>query len=311
MAKKVAVPEGMIAAGSEYLIERGYEVITTKSDQQDILAKAKDVDGIILYTEPIDNSTIDAMPNLKILARHGVGYDNIDYDYAASKGIWTTITPNANAGTVAESTLAMMLDVSKNITQLSLSYRNGTGRSQAIGFDLEGKTLGIMGFGRIGSLVAKKASGLGMNVLAYSRTKKDTPYAKFVDRDTIIKESDVLSLHMAVTDETIHGIGAAEFKQMKDSAVLINLGRGALVDQDALITALKAGEIAGAGLDVTEPEPLPRDSELFELPNVVLTPHVASNTVESMTRMAVGAASEIDRVLQGDQPKWALVDINK
>lgn len=303
MNNRVVVPKGMIEAGNQYLRDHGYEPVIVDNNENAILKEAKDAVGAILFVEPFTASTIDQMPNLKIIARHGVGYDAVDYEYAAKKGIWVTITPNANASTVAETTLAEIFDVSKNIVTHAETMKTGDG-PRPLGFDLEGKTLGIMGYGRIGQMVAKKVSGLGMNVLLYSRTQKDTPYGNFVDRDTILSESDILTLHMPVTPETKYGIGAAEFKQMKSTATLINLGRGALVDQDALIEALKTGEIGQAALDVTDPEPLPRNSELYKLDNVLLTPHIASSTVESMTRMAVDAASEVVRVLDGGDPKW-------
>ncbi|GAY73922.1 D-3-phosphoglycerate dehydrogenase [Lentilactobacillus kosonis] len=273
------------------------------------MKEAKDAVGAILFTEPFTAETIDQMPNLKVIARHGVGYDAVDYDYAATKGIWVTITPNANASTVAETTLAEMFDLSKNLTKYAGIMKQGAS-GRPLGFDLAGKTLGIMGFGRIGQLVAEKVSGLGMNVLIYSRTPKQTKYGKFVDREMLLSQSDILSLHMPVTSETKHGIGMTEFKLMKNTASLINLGRGALVNQDDLIQALKTGEIAQAALDVTEPEPLPRDSELYSLDNVLLTPHIAANTVESMTRMAVDAASEVVQVLNNGRPQWPINQVN-
>ncbi|WP_268913699.1 phosphoglycerate dehydrogenase [Lentilactobacillus sp. SPB1-3] len=305
----VVVPKGMLEAGNKYLIDHGFNPIVVDNDAEAILKQAKDAVGAILFTEPFTAKTIDQMPNLKVIARHGVGYDAVDYDYAASKGIWVTITPNANASTVAETTLADMFDLSKNITKYAGIMKQGES-ARPLGFDLAGKTLGIMGFGRIGQLVAEKVSGLGMNVLINSRTPKDTKLGKFVDRETILREADILSLHMPVTEETRHSIGMNEFKKMKKTASLINLGRGALINQDELIEALKNGEIAQAALDVTEPEPLPRDSELYNLDNVLLTPHIAANTVESMTRMAVDAASEVVRVLNNEQPQWPVNHID-
>lgn len=309
MNNKVVVPKGMLEAGNEYLREHGFEPVIVDNDAQAILKEAKDAVGAILFTEPFTAETIDQMPNLKVIARHGVGYDAVDYDYAATKGIWVTITPNANASTVAETTLAEMFDLSKNLTKYAGIMKQGAS-GRPLGFDLAGKTLGIMGFGRIGQLVAEKVSGLGMNVLIYSRTPKQTKYGKFVDREMLLSQSDILSLHMPVTSETKHGIGMTEFKLMKNTASLINLGRGALVNQDDLIQALKTGEIAQAALDVTEPEPLPRDSELYSLDNVLLTPHIAANTVESMTRMAVDAASEVVQVLNNGRPQWPINQVN-
>ncbi|GAD16475.1 phosphoglycerate dehydrogenase [Lentilactobacillus otakiensis] len=307
MTDKVLVPAQLHPDGKRYLRDHGFDVVELlRANAENILKNGKDAAGMILFVDPIGEPVISQMPNLKIIARHGVGYDSVDLDASARHGVWVTTTPNANAVTVAETTLAEIMDVSKKLTKDSIEMRSGNfGYSLShLGFELEGKTLGILGYGRIGRLVAKKASGLGMQILIHNRTPKESPYGEFVDLDTLMEKSDVLTLHLAANPQTRHIIGRKQLSEMKRSSVLINLGRGALVNTDALIDALKSGSIAGAALDVFDEEPLPMDSELFKLDNVLLTPHIGSSTVESFSRMATDAASEVVRVLNGEQPQW-------
>ncbi|WP_143462504.1 phosphoglycerate dehydrogenase [Levilactobacillus enshiensis] len=307
MNQTVVIPKGLSQAGKDYLKNHGLATIELADlREENILAQAPAAAGIVLMMDPFSAATAKKMPNLKVVARHGVGYDNVDPATMAQAGVWVTITPNANASTVAETTLAEILDLSKNLTAISTHMRQGDFdyKGQHMGFDLSGKKLGIMGFGRIGRMVAQKVSGLGMDILIYDPFVKQTDIGRLVDRETLFKAADVITLHMAVTPENTNGIGQKEFAAMKKQAVLINLGRGALVDQPALLTALKTGEIGGAALDVFDEEPLPLSSEFYTLNNVLLTPHIASNTQECMSRMAVDAASEVVRVLNGDQPQW-------
>ncbi|ORN11004.1 Glyoxylate/hydroxypyruvate reductase B [Lentilactobacillus parabuchneri] len=314
MGKKVAVPQSLSQAGKDYLVNHGMNVVELPDTKAEtITSKAADVDGIVLMTEPFPNETINRLPNLKIIARHGVGFDNIDTDYMAQNNIWVTITPNANAATVAETTLAEILDISKNVTAISDHMRKGdfNYKSSHMGFDLAGKTLGIMGYGRIGKMVAKKVSSLDLNILIYDPFVNSAEYGKVVDKETLLTNSDVITLHMAVTPENKQGFSKREFELMKKSAVLINLGRGSLVKQDDLIDALKTREIRAAALDVFDEEPLPLTSDFYKLDNVLLTPHIASNTTECMARMAVDSASEVVRVLSAESPKWPVNSINR
>lgn len=309
MRKNVAIPRSLSQSGKDYLINHGMNLIELPDTKAEtIISQARNVDGIVLMTEPFPNKTIKQMPNLKVIARHGVGFDNIDSIYMEENNIWVTITPNANAATVAETTLAEIFDISKNLTSISDSMRKGDFgyKSSHMGFDLAGKTLGIMGYGRIGKMVAEKASSLDMDILIYDPFVKIAECGKLVDKETLIANSDVVTLHMAVTPENEHGIDKDDFRKMKKSAVLINLGRGALVNQDDLLEALKTHEIRGAALDVFNEEPLPLTSEFYKMDNALLTPHIASNTTECMARMAVDSASEVVRVLSGEQPKWAV-----
>lgn len=307
MTKKVIVPDKLSEDGKKVLTDHGFQLIEVPgTTPENILKYGKDADGMILFVDQIGEAVISQMPNLKIIARHGVGYENVDLQASQQHGVWVTITPNANASTVAETTLADIFDLSKHLTTVTTEMRKGNYGYPLthLGFDLAGKTLGILGYGRIGHWVAKKASALDMRILIHNRTPKESPYGTFVDLDTLLAQSDVLTLHLAATPATKHIIDRTALSKMKSSSVIVNLGRGSLIDEQALIDALKNQTIAGAALDVFETEPLPKDSELFKLDNVLLTPHIGSSTTESFSRMAIDAANEVVRVLDGEQPKW-------
>ncbi|KRN32347.1 phosphoglycerate dehydrogenase [Weissella halotolerans] len=309
MTQKVIVPVNLANAGKDYLVQHGYRLIEVPKTSADIiLAKGKAAEGLILMTDPFPTAVAKQLPELKIVARHGVGYDNLDPKALAALGIWVTITADANADTVAETTLAEILDLSKKLTANSMAMRQGdfTYKQDHLGFDLAGKTLGIMGYGRIGQRLAKKASMLDMQIKIYSPNLTHPEYGTAVSRSELLHEADILSLHMPVNSQTRHSINAAVFKQMKSSAVLINMARGALINQLDLVQALQDKTIAGAALDVFDQEPLPLTSPLYRLDNVLLTPHIASNSKECMDCMAVDAAKDVVQVLSGQQPNWPI-----
>lgn len=309
MKKNVVIPKNLSQKGKDTLLHVGFNLVELEDlSASSVIDTAPDAEAVILMTEPFENFDITKMPNLKIIARHGVGYDNVDDDFWGKNGVYVTITPNANASTVAETTLAEILDLSKNLTVTSNEMRKGNFdyKNSHRGFNLAGKTLGIMGFGRIGKQVAKLANMFDMKILIYDPFVKTTNVGSLVNREDIFKQSDILSLHMAVTEDNKAGIGSREFALMKDTALLINLGRGALVNQDELLEALREKKIAGAALDVFNEEPLPLNSEFYQLENVLLTPHIASNTKNAMENMAVDAANEVIKVLNGESPQWAV-----
>lgn len=285
----------------------------TGSDAKTILNEAKDADGIVLRTAKFGKEIINGLPNLKIIARHGVGFDNIDVEAATAAGKWVTNTPLANASSVAETATGLLLALAKNLKNNVNHMADGDFSYKAThkGIDLEGKTLGIIGYGKIGKMFAKKIQGLEMNVLVYDPFVSEVENGKLVSREELLKSSDFVSLHLPANDQTKGTFGEKELKMMKNSAYFMNLSRGSIVDEPALITALKSNEIAGAALDVYSQEPLPLDNPLFGLENVILTPHVASNTDETMDRMALHAAMEVGRVLSGEQPKWPVNRVSK
>ena len=267
--------------------------------------KGKDV-LICLLTDPIDKDVIDASPNLKIIANYAVGYDNIDVEYATKKGIVVTNTPGVLTETVADLTWALMLSIARRICEGDEFMRQGKFKGWApllmLGGDIYGKTLGIIGAGRIGRAVARRAKGFNMNVIYYSRHRNEEiereANAEYVSFDELLSRADFISLHVPLTKETYHMIGWDELKKMKPTAYLINTARGKCIDEEALYKALKNGIIAGAALDVFENEPLVHEG-LKKLKNVVITPHIGSASLETRTKMAEMVAENVIAVLKG------------
>lgn len=251
-----------------------------------------------------------AAPALRIIANMAVGYDNIDPAAAGVLGVWVTNTPGVLAETTADMAWALLMAAARKVVASDRDSRAGGWQTWSptgfLGVDVFGATLGIVGLGEIGEAVARRASGFKMRVLYHSRTRKPAleadlglEYAAFPD---LLARADFVSLHTPLTPETRGLVGATEFAAMKPSAILVNTSRGGVVDQDALIEALRSGAIAGAALDVTTPEPLPLDSPLYGFPNVVITPHIASASLATRSRMAEMAAENIIAVLAGGPP---------
>lgn len=237
---------------------------------------------------------IDVAKNLKLIVRGGVGLDNIDVDYARSKGVAVMNTPAASSVSVAELTIGYLFDLARRIPDATASMRAGQWEKKAFskGTELTGKTLGLVGCGRIGQEVAKRAAGLGMDVLFYRRTKTDVPHATQVSLDELLAKSDYISLHVPHTEETHYIIGAPEFAKMKDGVYIVNCGRGGTLDEAALYDAIVSGKVAGAALDVFEDEKEERGKKLFTLPQVIGSPHIGAGTSEASTRVG-GEVAEI------------------
>ncbi|MGE4284797.1 MAG: hydroxyacid dehydrogenase [Clostridia bacterium] len=312
MAFKVLIPQDITEAGKEYLREKGYEIkmgsgITVDAIKQDVV----DCDAILARTAPFTAEVLEAGKKLKVIGRHGIGVDNIDVARAEELGIWVANAPTSNANSVAEHTLTLMLALARNLAYIDKEFRNGDFeiRNRLKGMDLDGKTLGLIGLGRIGTMVAKKAAlGLGMKVIGYDPylTKdKVAPEIEFVDNmEAVFKGADFISLHIPATKETRGSIGKKYFEMMKPTAFLVNCARGEVVNEPELIEALKQKTIAGAGLDVFSQEPPEKDNPLLKMNNVIATPHNAALTQESMDRMGLHAAIGIDEVLSGKKPSW-------
>lgn len=296
--------------GKDYLTERGYEIkMGSGIEVADIVRDVQDCDAILARTAPFPKEVIEAGEKLKVVARHGVGFDNIDIKRAEELGIWVTNAPESNSNTVAEHTMLLILGLARKILVVTREFKAGNFavRNQQRGMDVEGKVLGIVGMGKIGRLVARKALAFDMKIIGYDPFLKPEDFPEgvsSVDWDTLFSTADFISLHMPATEETRNIVGAKEFDAMKPTAFLVNAARGEIVDEGALIDALTAGKIGGAGLDVFSSEPPPNDSPLLTLDNVLATPHNAALTEECMRRMAVHAAMGIDDVLNGRAPKW-------
>lgn len=295
------------------LLKEVFEISCNHEDRalsrQELIAGVQDADALLcLLTDSIDREVMDAAPRLKVISNYAVGYNNIDVAYATQKGIRVCNTPGVLTETTADLTWALILAAARRIPESDSYTRKGLFRGWEpllmLGQDVFGKTLGILGMGRIGQAVSRRALGFGMKIIYYSPetdpSTLDFPAEK-VDFATMLQQSDILSLHAPLTDETRHMIGKAELKMMKSSAILINTARGPLVDEMALIDALRDGQIFAAGLDVYEQEP-DFSMAMLELRNLVLLPHIGSASIETRTRMAIMAARNAIAVIQGQEP---------
>jgi glyoxylate reductase len=278
----------------------------------ELLAKVKGRDAIVsLLTDTIDGELLDAAgPQCRIVANYAVGFNNFDLAAATRRGVVLTNTPGVLDDATATLSFALLLACARRIVEADNFLRSGEWRGwgplQFIGLDVDGRTLGIAGLGRIGKNLARKARGFDMRIL-YSDVRRDEAFeretgARQVDKATLLRQSDFLSLHVPLTPETRHFIGAAELAEMKRTAVLINASRGPVIDEKALVRALKDRVIWGAGLDVFEDEPALAPG-LAELDNVVVVPHIASATRETRTRMGEIAVRNVVKVLAGEPPE--------
>jgi len=278
--------------------------------KKEIIQGLKGKDGLLcLLTDIIDKEIIESEPNLKMIANYAVGYNNIDVKTATKHKIPVSNTPDVLTDTTAEMAWALLFSVARRIVEADRFTRQGKFKGWAPmlmhGQDVTGKTLGVIGTGRIGTAFALKSKGFKMNILYYDQVKnkkiEEELFAKKVELDRLLKESDFISLHVPLLPATHHLIGEKQLKMMKKTSILINTSRGPIVDEQALVKALKNNWIFGAGLDVYEHEPQ-INKELLKLDNVILQPHSASATTETRTKMAIIAAENIITGLKGEIP---------
>ena len=294
-------------------LESKFELIYPDGERfskQEVLDRISAVDVLIPnFSFQTDAEIIDAGTNLKLIANFGVGYNNIDVDYAAKKGIPVTNTPNSVLEPTAELCFALILATARRIgfynNKLHAGEHIGWGLFDNLGLPVYGQTLGIFGMGRIGQAVARRAVASGMSIIYYNRHRLDSSIeeqynARYVDFDTLVKESDILSINAPSTADTLHIIGEREFKLMQPTAILINTSRGSLVDEQALVEALRNKEIFAAGLDVYENEPK-ISPELRDFENVVLTPHAGTQTYAGRIDMEREVAGNILNFFEGNK----------
>lgn len=310
---KILIPNALSGTGVKYLKEKGCEVLLgSPASPEDPLLETCDAilagaGSKIIY----EKSVLNRLTSCKIIANYSAGFDYIDAGYAAKKRILVTNSGTANSNAVAEQTMLLLLSCAKNQGIMSNAARRGDFalRKLCLNSELSGAVLGLIGFGNIGRLVAQKAIyGFGMKVLAYAPhlTKENAPEGvePVSDCNEIYKNGDFISLHVPLTDETKYMVARKQFDMMKPGAYIINVSRGGIIKEKDLLWAIKEKKIRGAGLDVFEQEPLPKDSELTQYENIILSPHSAANTRQALENMELYAAQDIWRVLNGEAPRF-------
>ena len=313
MAEKVLVTREIPAAGIRPLEEFDVTVLSeAPPERADLLEAASGAEGVLsTVTEKIDGTFMDAAgEDLKVIANMAVGYDNVDVEAAKTRGVIVTNTPGVLDETTADVAFMLLLAAARRLGESERVLRAGRwewwGPKLFMGPDVWGKKLGIVGLGRIGQAVARRARGFDMEILYYNRSRREEAEeelgASYLELDELLETADFITLHTPLTDETRHLIDAPAFERMKPEAVLVNTSRGPVVDEAALADALAEGRIFAAGLDVYEEEPKVHP-KLLELENVVLAPHIGSGSIETRVKMAVLAAENLAAVLRGEQPK--------
>ena len=319
MPWKVLLPQEIMAEGRKLLEDAGHTIIEGRGfETEDVLADFKEFqpEAMIVRITPITREVIESNPNLKVIVRHGAGFDALDVKACHDNGVQALYAPVANSTSVAETAFMLILEMSRNVTVLhktlvdeyykaKLKVRKNT---------VSGKTLGIIGCGNIGSRVAKRALAFEMNVMCYDPYKpaKDFPDGVEVvrDLDRIFKESDYVSLHAPNTPVTHDMVNKERLAQMKPTAFLINTARGGLVVEEDLYEACRNGVIAGAGLDAIRKEPVDPQNPLLTLDNVIIYPHIGGNTTEAAHRASYFAAMGVQEVYEGKEPTWPINDVD-
>ncbi len=301
---RVLVADAIAESAVKQITDAGIEVVIRNADTDGpVEEQIKGFDGIVIRSATqVTRQVMEAADQLKVVVRAGVGLDNVDQEAAKEHGIQVMNTPEAPTASVAEMVFSLMFSLARNVTQADSSMKDERWEKKKLkGTELWEKTIGIVGFGRIGQELAKRAKAFDMNVLAYDVLDIDDAVKKLgaerVDLDSLITQSDYISLHVPLLPQTKGMMGDAQFESMKDTAFLINTARGGVVDEKALLKALNEGKIAGAALDVFENEP-PLDWSLVKHPKLVATPHLASSTKEAQVRVGKLTAEKIIQVLK-------------
>ncbi len=296
----------------EYLEKNGVELVWNSAGrplkEEELIAelsRASPIHGIIVGVDPITKKVMKSLPELKIIAKHGVGVDNIDLAAAKERGIIVTNAPGSNNESVADLTWALILAAARQVPKADQLTRQERW-DRLLGYEVYEKTIGIIGTGQIGLAVARRAKGFNMKILAYDKFPNEKASKEigitYVSLEQLLREADIITVHVPLTDETRNLIGRKEFELMKKTAILINTSRGEIVDERALYEALETNRIWAAGLDVYSQEP-PVGSPLLKLPNVVLTPHIGAYTVEANLKMGMAAAKSVVQVFNGENPE--------
>lgn len=294
---KIIVSDPIADKGVEMMRQAVIEVdVKTGLGPEELERTIGDYDAIVVRSATkVRKPIIEAGKNLKLIVRAGVGLDNIDVKYARAQGIEVMNTPAASSNAVAELTVGYLLALARRIPQTTASMRAGKWEKKRFrGNEIAGKTLGLVGYGRIGWLVAKKALALGMDIIAYDPYVADPRglEMEFVSLEELLQRADYISMHLPLTDETRNLIGGPQFEMMKDGVRIVNCARGGTINEDALYEAIRSGKVAGAALDVYLEEPA-QDNRLFELDEVIGSPHIGAATVEAQHRVSVEVAEKV------------------
>lgn len=300
---KIYILDAFHPAGPEYAAQH-FEVV--RWDDPKVKGWAEEADGVMVRMTPIRAADLARAKKLKVICKQGVGVDSIDLQAAAKRGIPVLRTPGVNSEAVAEMAMALALSATRRVTECDRMLRAGAKieRPDILGIEMWRKTVGVIGMGNIGSRVARKWQGaFDAQVIYYDPYVDSSAFRKVSGLEQLLRQSDLVSIHVPLTDETRKMIGAPQLALMKKAAVLVNTSRGGIIDEAALYEALKNGRIFAAGLDVWEVEPPPKDAPLLSLPNVVGTPHAAGGTFDTQERSSLQVAMQVVEVLQGKPPQ--------
>ena len=301
---------GDIEIEKKILSEIDAEIIHSENlSSPEALEAVKSADAVMVTLQKVTSEIIDTMGRCRIISRLGTGLDSIDIPAATKRGIWVTYVPDYSIDEVSAHAIALMMSLARGIPFLAQATRNGTWNSAAWGpiYRLKDQTLGVLGLGRIGQATAEKGRGLGLKVIAHdpyaNQEVADKLGVRLVDLDTLTRESDYISLHSPLLDSTHHIVNADFLSKMKPSAYVINAARGPLIDEDALLEAVRAGTIAGAGLDVLAIEPIDPHSPLLKEDRIIVTPHAAWYSEQAKLDLRARGAEEVVRILSGQPPR--------
>lgn len=300
---KIYILDAYHPAGVEYAAQH-FEVV--RWDDPRVKSWHEEADGVMVRMTPIRAADLARAKRVKVICKQGVGFDSIDIEAAKARGIPVLRTPGVNSEAVAEMAMALALSATRRVTELDKMLRAGAKieRPKILGVEMWQKTVGVIGMGNIGSRVAHKwQAAFDAKVVYYDPYVSNPGFEKTERLEDLLTCSDLVSIHVPLTDETRKLIGAPQLALMKNTAVLVNTSRGGIIDEAALYDALKAGRLFAAGLDVWEVEPPPKDAPLLSLPNVVGTPHAAGGTFETQERSSLQVAMQVVEVLQGKPPQ--------
>lgn len=307
---KVLINDAIDEAGVKILKDEGFDVEVQELSPEELLERIGEYDALIVRSRTkVTREVVERGVNLKVIGRAGVGVDNIDVKAATERGIKVVNAPIASTNSVAELTIGHMIAMLRWIPEATSSMKAGRWeKKRFMGEELQGKTLGLVGSGRIGTEVAKRAQAFGMRTIAYDpylpKEIAERNGIELLDSlEELLEQSDVVSVHAALTEETYHMLNYEKLKHMKRGSYIVNCARGGIIDEEALYRLLKEGHLAGAALDVYEREP-PGENPLFELPNVSLTPHIGASTREAQRRAAEIIAEQVALVLKGKEPRF-------